>query len=415
MSPEYGSTCTLFPVDDETLRYLRATGRPDDLVALVETYAKEQGLWHDPAAVPQYDEMLELDLGVGRAVAGRARASAGSRVALRREDRVRDRRWRACDATKARRCSCNTRRSRSPTDATFDLADGAVVIAAITSCTNTSNPSVMIAAGLLARNAVARGLTTAPWVKTSLAPGSLVVTDYYTKSGLLEPLSALGLRRGRLRLHHVYRQLRSARARDLEGDRRSRSLGLFGAVGQPQLRRPHPSRRAHELPGFAAARRRVRARGHDGHRPEHRSDRPRSRRRGRVPARPLAVRRRGDERGRSGRRSQHVRRALRLDLRRRRTLARAARADRRPLRLGHGEHVHPSSAVPRRDDRRRRADRRRRERAGARAARRQCHDRPHLARGQHSRVDAGRAVVDRARRGGRATSTRTARGAATTK
>jgi len=191
MSPEYGSTSTLFPIDDETLRYLRATGRPDDLVALVETYAKEQGLWHDPAAVPTYDEILELDLSaVEPSLAGPSRpqdrvplsqAKAGFAHAL----------------TGVRRAEGTTLQLQHAPVAladgrTFDLADGAVVIAAITSCTNTSNPSVMIAAGLLARNAVAAGLGTPPWVKTTLAPGSLVVTDYYAKADLLEPLAKLG-------------------------------------------------------------------------------------------------------------------------------------------------------------------------------------------------------------------------------
>ena len=191
MTPEYGSTSTLFPIDDETLRYLRATGRPDDLVALVETYAKEQGLWHDPDSVPQYDETIELDLAtIEPSLAGPARpqdrvslssAKAGFAQALagvRRDE------------------GATLQLQRAPVvladGRTFDLADGAVVIAAITSCTNTSNPSVMIAAGLLARNAVARGLTVPPWVKTSLAPGSLVVADYYDRANLMEPLAKLG-------------------------------------------------------------------------------------------------------------------------------------------------------------------------------------------------------------------------------
>ncbi len=155
MSPEYGSTSTLFPIDDETLRYLRATGRPDDLVALVETYAKAQGLWHDAAAVPHYDEMLELDLStVEPSLAGPARP----------QDRV------SLSHAKAgfAQALAGVRRDEGSTlqlaeapvvladGRAFDLADGAVVIAAITSCTNTSNPSVMIAAGLLARNAVER-------------------------------------------------------------------------------------------------------------------------------------------------------------------------------------------------------------------------------------------------------------------
>jgi aconitate hydratase len=236
MSPEYGSTCTMFPVDDETLRYLRATGRPADLVALVETYAKEQGLWHDPAARPVYDETLVLDLSsVEPSLAGPARPQdrvalsrahtefAQALLAYRREsgdtpigvDRksndeaslesfpASDPPAPAADANSherppvgageravlvdRKRCPVTLADGRS-----FELADGAVVIAAITSCTNTSNPSVMIAAGLLARNAVARGLTVPAWVKTSLAPGSLVVTDYYERAGLIEPLAQLG-------------------------------------------------------------------------------------------------------------------------------------------------------------------------------------------------------------------------------
>ena len=191
MTPEYGSTCTLFPIDDETLRYLRATGRPDDLIALVETYAKEQGLWHDPDSVPQYDETIELDLAtIEPSLAGPSRpqdrvslshARAGFAQALagvRRDEGA---------TLQLQKAPVTLADGRA-----FDLADGAVVIAAITSCTNTSNPSVMIAAGLLARNAVERGLTVPPWVKTSLAPGSLVVTDYYDKAGLTEPLSKLG-------------------------------------------------------------------------------------------------------------------------------------------------------------------------------------------------------------------------------
>jgi len=226
MSPEYGSTCTIFPIDDETLRYLRATGRPDDLVALVEAYAKEQGFWHDPAARPVYDETLVLDLSaVEPSLAGPSRPQ--DRVSLAHAQTEfehallasrRDEMPRAAEAELesfpasdppasvgsdtprgGRTVPRSTRRvdrKRCPVTLadgrTFELGDGSVVIAAITSCTNTSNPSVMIAAGLLARNAVARGLAAPPWVKTSLAPGSLVVTDYYTRAGLLDPLAQLG-------------------------------------------------------------------------------------------------------------------------------------------------------------------------------------------------------------------------------
>jgi len=236
MSPEYGSTCTIFPIDDETLRYLRATGRPDDLVALVETYSKEQGLWHDPAGRPVYDETLVLDLStVEPSLAGPARpqdrvplSSAHvefeqALLAFRAQDDDEplgvapgsndDASLESFPASDPPAPAPNaSEREQPPVGSTvrlngvtlrvcaielddgrkFDLADGHVVIAAITSCTNTSNPSVMIAAGLLARNAVARGLTVPPWVKTSLAPGSLVVTDYYELSGLLDPLQQLG-------------------------------------------------------------------------------------------------------------------------------------------------------------------------------------------------------------------------------
>ncbi len=239
MSPEYGSTCTIFPVDEETLRYLRATGRPDDLVALVETYAKEQGLWHDPAVRPVYDETISFDLStIEPSLAGPARpqdrvslsgAKASFEAALlafRRQeaaanatppigatrtkvDEASIESFPASDppapapsaaraepaAVEATKPLLLDRKSCPVTLADgrrFEVADGHVVIAAITSCTNTSNPSVMIAAGLLARNAVARGLTVPPWVKTSLAPGSLVVTEYYERAQLLQPLHELG-------------------------------------------------------------------------------------------------------------------------------------------------------------------------------------------------------------------------------
>ncbi|HEX5993613.1 MAG TPA: aconitate hydratase AcnA, partial [Jiangellales bacterium] len=186
MSPEFGSTCAYFPIDGETLRYLRFTGRPAAQVALVEAYAKEQGLWHDPDRRVRYTEVLDLDLGAV------VPSLAGPR---RPQDRV------ALSAAKpsfrrALRDGHRPRRS-GPVPVLLDgestaLDDGHVAIAAITSCTNTSNPSVMVAAGLLARNAVRCGLRRKPWVKTSLSPGSRVVTDYYDKAGLTPYLDALG-------------------------------------------------------------------------------------------------------------------------------------------------------------------------------------------------------------------------------
>jgi aconitate hydratase len=176
MSPEFGSTCAIFPIDAETLRYLRFTGRAEEQVELVEAYAREQGLWHDettPDAV--YTQTLELDLDtVEPSLAGPRRPQ--DRIPLR-ESRERLREALGAEAAPEHNGS---------------LTHGDVVIAAITSCTNTSNPSVMVAAGLLAKAAVARGLTARPWVKTSLAPGSRVVTEYLERAGLTEPLEALG-------------------------------------------------------------------------------------------------------------------------------------------------------------------------------------------------------------------------------
>jgi aconitate hydratase len=194
MSPEYGSTCAFFPIDDETLRYLQLTGRPRAQIDLVEAYAKEQGLWHDAGEEPVYSERLELDLSsVMPSLAGPARPQ--DRVPLDRAKR----------AFREALPKMLPERDGAPTVVTTEavpvvLADGAsfevdhghVVIAAITSCTNTSNPSVMVAAGLLARNAVQRGLSSKPWVKTTLAPGSKVVMDYYERAGLTPYLDKLG-------------------------------------------------------------------------------------------------------------------------------------------------------------------------------------------------------------------------------
>ena len=181
MSPEFGSTCAIFPIDAETLRYLRFTSRPPEQIELVEAYAREQGLWHDEHAEPPvYSDTLALDLGdVEPSIAGPRRPQDRVPLSAARE------RFHEALATFV-----------EPSAASVAVADeldhGDVVIAAITSCTNTSNPSVMVAAGLLAKAAVARGLTSRPWVKTSLAPGSRVVTAYLDRAGLTEPLEALG-------------------------------------------------------------------------------------------------------------------------------------------------------------------------------------------------------------------------------
>ncbi len=232
MSPEYGSTCAIFPIDEETLKYLRLTGRPEKQIALVEAYSKRQGLWHDPDHEAVYSQTVELDLAsIEPSIAGPTRpqdrislASAQHEIrcllANQSEpssrtgptgldeasaesfpasdpvaisgDHVVDRPTGSCTLGDAHEWPSD------PTPMTLDdgteasIDHGSVVIAAITSCTNTSNPSVMIGAGLLAKKAVERGLSSKPWVKTSLAPGSRVVTDYYDKSGLTPYLEKLG-------------------------------------------------------------------------------------------------------------------------------------------------------------------------------------------------------------------------------
>ncbi|HUR13270.1 MAG TPA: aconitate hydratase [Mycobacteriales bacterium] len=234
MSPEYGSTCAIFPIDDETLAYLRLTGRSEQQVALTEAYAKDQGLWHDPSAEPRYSQRVELDLStVVPSLAGPKRPQ--DRVPLRRaqamfREALRDyaktgnghgtvtdggideasaESFPASDpaspaaskpSDQPMRVNVGPIGDRPSNPVSTVLADGtrveldhgAVAIAAITSCTNTSNPYVMVAAGLLAKAAVERGLTRKPWVKTTLAPGSKVVTDYYEKAGLTPYLDKLG-------------------------------------------------------------------------------------------------------------------------------------------------------------------------------------------------------------------------------
>ena len=229
MSPEFGSTAAIFPIDDVTLDYLRLTGRSDEQVALVEAYTKEQGLWHDSANEPVFSEYMELDLStVVPSIAGPKRpqdrieltdakaqfrkdlhnyvdvdvqqpdaesfpasdapaTSAGDEQPEGQEPRTTVSAAQGAAGRPSKPVSVSMEDGRE-----FELDHGAVSIASITSCTNTSNPSVMLAAAVLARNAVAKGLTSKPWVKTSIAPGSKVVTDYYEKSGLMDELEKIG-------------------------------------------------------------------------------------------------------------------------------------------------------------------------------------------------------------------------------
>ncbi|MEU8838490.1 aconitate hydratase AcnA [Streptomyces roseus] len=207
MSPEFGSTAAVFPIDDETLKYLRLTGRDAQQVALVEAYAKEQGLWLDPAAEPDFSEKLELDLStVVPSIAGPKRpqdrivlANASQQFALDVRNYVNDDEEAGKESFPASDAPASS--NGVPTKPTlvtladgtsFEIDHGAVTVAAITSCTNTSNPYVMVAAALVAKKASEKGLTRKPWVKTTLAPGSKVVTDYFDKAGLTPYLDKMG-------------------------------------------------------------------------------------------------------------------------------------------------------------------------------------------------------------------------------
>ncbi|CAB4747567.1 MAG: aconitate hydratase AcnA [Actinobacteria bacterium] len=183
MSPEYGSTCAIFPIDDETLRYLRLTGRSDDQVALVEKYAKSQGLWHDPSLAPRFSHVVELDLStVVPSISGPKRPQDRISLSDSKEAFAKIVPTYFSDKTVKSEVAAGSTR----------VKNGDVVIASITSCTNTSNPSVMIGAALLAKKAVEKGLRSKPWVKTTLAPGSKVVTDYYDRADLTQYMQALG-------------------------------------------------------------------------------------------------------------------------------------------------------------------------------------------------------------------------------
>ncbi|MFI8437403.1 aconitate hydratase AcnA [Streptomyces sp. NPDC079020] len=207
MSPEFGSTAAIFPIDDETLKYLRLTGRDEQQVALVEAYAKEQGLWLDPAAEPDFSEKLELDLStVVPSIAGPKRPQDRIVLADAKAQFAQDVRNYVADDEESGKesfpasdspAAANGVPSRpttvtAPDGSTYEIDHGAVTVAAITSCTNTSNPYVMVAAALVAKKAVEKGLSRKPWVKTTLAPGSKVVTDYFDKAGLTPYLDKVG-------------------------------------------------------------------------------------------------------------------------------------------------------------------------------------------------------------------------------
>ena len=386
MSPEFGSTCAIFPIDDVTLDYLRLTGRSDDQVALVEAYAKEQGLWHDPATEPVFSEYLELDLSTVVPAHRRPEAPAGPDRAHRRQgglprgpaDYVDDGTDNDVDEAGRSPSRRATRRpyrehhgaqaaSDAPHPATLlpdadgrasrkvsvtmadgtqtELDHGHVAIASITSCTNTSNPSVMMAAALLAKNAVERGLT------RQAVGQDLDGARLQGRHGLLREGRPRALPRearlppGRLRLHDLHRQLRPAARGGLRGRPGERPRRRLGAVRQPQLRGPDQPRRQDELPGLPAAGHRLRPGRHDGLRLRRPSRSGSTSRQRRVPRGHLARRRRRGARGRGLDHQGHVHQRLRRRLRRRRALAVAAHPRGRHLRLG--RRSRPTCASPR--------------------------------------------------------------------
>ncbi len=324
MSPEYGATCGFFPVDEETLAYLRMTGRAEERVSLVESYCRAQRLFHDESAEPSYSEVVDLDLrSVEPSLAGPRRPQ--DRVPLRdaresflgalptfgveygNHDSAVAETFPASDPTTEQVPGGDGAHAPEPEGApvavaevspasvevqlggeSFELRHGSVVIAAITSCTNTSNPAVMVAAGLLAKNAVERGLDRRPWVKSSLAPGVEGRHRVLRAGGTLPVPRRARLRPRRLRLHDLHRKLGPAPAGDLGRGGGGRPRRLLRPLRKPELRGAHPSGGEGELSGLAPARRRLRARWSHGSRPDERPARAGPRRQRRLPHRPLA-------------------------------------------------------------------------------------------------------------------------------
>ena len=303
MCPEYGATIAIFPIDEMTLDYLKLTGREPEQVALVEAYAKAQGMFRragDPD--PVYTEIVELDLAtVEPCLAGPKRpqdrvslkqAKSGFQAGL--SSMMASSSKKGAEAGGSSHVSATTGGASAGRGGAGsrprDLEHGAVVIAAITSCTNTSNPSVMIGAGLVAKKAFERGLTRKPWVKTSLAPGSKVVTEYLRKSGLDIYLDALGFNLVGYGCTTCIGNSGPLPEDVSRGRRGAQPRGRVGAQRQPQLRGADPAAGPRELSRLAAARGRLRARRKDDHRSDDRADRHRQEGRAGVSARAVADR-----------------------------------------------------------------------------------------------------------------------------
>ena len=367
MSPEYGATCGFFPVDDETLRYLRLTGRSDDKVALVEAYCKENGLWHDPDEQPTYSQVVELDLStVEPSIAGPRRPQ--DRIPLREarnsfsaalpsfgvgegNGRVDEAVEESMDASDAPALTATVERDGGLVDdrrrngrdrprRRRDRRDHVVYEHLEPGSDDRCRP---------ARQEGGRAGPHAQAVGEDEPRTRLQGRDRLLREGRSDAVPrSPRLQHGRLRVHDVHRQLRAVAGSRLTGRHRRRSRRVRRPLRQPELRGPHPSRGEGELPRFPAARRRVRARGADGHRHHDRAPRVRRGRSTRPPRGHLAVPRRGagDDRGRD--RARHVPRDVRERLRGRGRVARAAGADRRALLLGRGVHLRAPATLLRR-------------------------------------------------------------------
>ena len=440
MSPEFGSTCAMFPIDKETLRYLEFSGRDAERIEIVEAYAREQGLWHDEnTEEPTYSETLELDLGdVVPSLAGPKRpqdrvslteSKASFRMAL--DDLVDDgvhtgadeagdesfpasdppaheRRRRARPGRRARRrgdgrrAGGRPRLGRGAGDARRRHRDRARPRA------RRDRRDHELHEHLEPVGDARRG--PAGQERRRARPDRQAVGEDVARSGLEGGHGVLRARRARalpraarlpprrLRLHDVHRQLRAAARGDLRRRQRRGPRGRVGAVGQPQLRGSHQPRREDELPRVAAAVRGLRAGRDDGHRPARRAARPGLGRRGRLPQGHLAERRRGRAHRRGGRAVGHVHVVVRRGVRGRRALELARRAGGRPVRVVGRFDLRAQAAVLRRPGARARAGRGHRGREGAGRARRLGDDRPHLARRRDQEGLAGREVPQRARR-----------------
>ena len=384
MSPEFGSTAAIFPIDDVTIDYLRLTGRAEAQLALVEAYAKAQGMWHDPEKEPTFSEYLELDLSdVVPSIAGPKRPQdriqlSDAKSAFRKDihnyveehmpvectklDEAVDESFPASDSVSLSfaddgavdvQSAANGAEGRpskpvqikSDEYGEFVLDHGAVVVAAITSCTNTSNPSVMLGAALLAKKAVEKGLTSKPWVKTSMAPGSQVVSDYYDKAGVWPYLEKLGFFLVGYGCTTCIGNTGPLPEDISKAINEQRSVGDRGAVGQPQFRGPHLPRREDELPGLPATGDRLRTCRNHGLRLRDRGARPGRRRQRRVPQGRLAVGQGDLRRHRVVDQPEDVHRQLRRRVQGRRALAEPAHAGGQDVRLGSEVDVRAQAAV----------------------------------------------------------------------